>query len=283
MEFGSHDVTSMRALLAKTSLLGQPKWAAATRGDGPAAVAVAVSFIPVDKITLSFDLAMTALVACAIEGDAGAQIIVANILFHLRGAAAGHQQIATSWFTSNPAAAGVSGKRRGETAEVPLTNGLKRIEPSKSEAMVPKAHELWRTIPANEINGSRRLAVDEYVAESLTRINMKPWVAAAAGDVLCAIRLAREVEIPKDEFTRPVDDRLTLLLYCALKGSAEAALVLSSLLRRMPLKATVKKRLVASWLVRGRQIDDFGEPDVTPRRSHLRLVPKLLGGQEEES
>jgi hypothetical protein len=75
LQFNSIDVNAMRALLARTTLFGQPKWAAAASGDGPAAVAVAVAFIPACQITPSLDLAMTALLACAIEGDAGAQII----------------------------------------------------------------------------------------------------------------------------------------------------------------------------------------------------------------
>jgi hypothetical protein len=74
LDFTFHDLKSVRALLAKTTLLGQPKWAAAAGGDGPAAVAVAISFIPAAKITPALDIAMTALIACAIEGDPGVSI-----------------------------------------------------------------------------------------------------------------------------------------------------------------------------------------------------------------
>jgi hypothetical protein len=83
-----------------------------------------------------------------------------------------------------------------------------------------------------------------------------------------------------DCLDNPLASRLP---HCALPGSAESALALWSLLRRRPLEVTAKKRLVASWLVRGRLIENVGEPDVTPRRSHHRLVPKLLGEQEDES
>jgi hypothetical protein len=283
LQFSSHDVTSMRAVLAKTSLFGQPKWAAAASGDATAAVAVAVSFIPVDEITPSLDLAMTALITCAIEGDPGAATVASNMLRHLPGVSPHHRQIATSWFVSNLAACVPSKRNAVMTEAASSTNVAEEIGPSECEAMAPKAFELWRTIPAGAFDESRRLAVIGYVAEFLTGINIKAWKAAISGDAACAIRIAREIAIPEDEFTYPVEARLTLLLYCALKGSAEAALALSSLLREMPLDETVKNRLAASWLVRSRHTDQFGELDVTPRRSHLSLVPQIFGNREDKS
>jgi hypothetical protein len=283
LDFSFHDVTSLRTVLAKTTLLGQPKWAAAVAGDGAAAVAVAISFIPAEKITQSLDLAMTALIACAIEGDPGAAIVASNILRHLPGATPRHHQIATSWFVSNLATCASRKAGGAATEAAPLANAVEWTEPSEFNAAAPKSYELWRTIPATEFNESHRSAVVEYIAESLPGVETKAWMGAIAGDALCAIRIAREITIPVDGFTRPLDARLTLLLHCALTGSADAALALSSLLRRMPLDATAKKRLVASWLVRGRLIEDVGEPEVTPRRSRLRLVPKLLGDREDAS
>jgi hypothetical protein len=280
LDFSFHDLTSMRALLAKTTLLGQPKWAAAVAGDGPAAVAVAISFIPAGQITPSLDLAMTALIACAIEGDPGAAIVASNILRHLPDATPCHHQIATSWFVSNLATCISRKARRGATEMAPLTRA-DGIERSEFNAAAPKPYELWRTIPANEFNESRRSAVVEYIADSVPRLESKAWMGAIAGDALCAIRIAREIAFPIHDFTRPLDARLTLLLHCALTGSADAALTLSSLLRRMPLDTTAKKLLVASWLVRGRLIEDLGEPEI-PRRSHLVLVP-LVRDREDES
>jgi hypothetical protein len=282
LDFTFQDVKSMRALLAKTTLLGQPKWAAAVAGDGPAAVAVAISFIATDKIAPSMDLAMTALIACAIEGDPGAAIVASNILRHLPAATPRHHRIATSWFVSNLATC-ASRKTRGAVTElVPLTNAVKGIEPSETPP-APETRELWRTIPANEFNESHRSAIVEYIAESLPGVETKAWMGAIAGDALSAIRIAREIAFPIIEFTRPLDARLTLLLHCALTGSVDAALALSSLLRRTPLKASTKKLLVVSWLIRSRLIEDLGEPGVTPRHSHLRLVPTRVGDQEDES
>jgi hypothetical protein len=281
LDFTFHDLKSVRALLAKTTLLGQPKWAAAAGGDGPAAVAVAISFIPAAKITPALDIAMTALIACAIEGDPGAAIVASNILRHLPDATPCHHQIATSWFVSNLATCVSRKAKRGATETAPLTRAVDGIERSEFNAAATKPYELWRTIPANEFNESRRSAVVEYIADSVPRLESKAWMGAIAGDALCAIRIAREIAFPIHDFTRPLDARLTLLLHCALTGSADAALTLSSLLRRMPLDTTAKKLLVASWLVRGRLIEDLGEPEI-PRRSHLVLVP-LVRDREDES
>jgi hypothetical protein len=269
LDYSFHDLTSMRALLAKTTLLGQPKWAAAVGGDGPAAVAVAISFIPAEQITLSMDLAMTALIACAIEGDPGAAIVASNILRHLPDATPRHHQIATSWFVSNLATCAF--RKPGRAATKEGTAGAVEVGPSEPNPAAPKAYEFWRTIPSNDFNETHRSAIIEYIG---TVPKSKAWMGAIAGDALCAIRIARQIAFPIDEFTPALDARLTLLLHCALTGSADAALALSSMLRLMPLDATVKKLLVASWLFRGRPIEDLGE--AAPRPSHLRIVPKLV-------
>lgn len=54
--------------------------AAAIRGDTAAAVGAALSVLPVYKVTLTADIAMTALLRCALEGDATTTLVLANIL-----------------------------------------------------------------------------------------------------------------------------------------------------------------------------------------------------------
>jgi hypothetical protein len=44
------------------------------------------------------------------------------------------------------------------------------------------------------------------------------------------------------------DFKMTVLLHSALGGSAGAALVLSSLLRRLPIDSVLRRRLATSWL-----------------------------------
>ena len=105
VQFEATDLTAIRLLLAKLVLFDRPKWRDAIAGDAAAAIAVAVSFLPIDNVTHQVDLAMTALIRCAIEGDLAAAIVVANILRRLPGSAPSHRQIATSWFVSNLAVA----------------------------------------------------------------------------------------------------------------------------------------------------------------------------------
>jgi hypothetical protein len=83
--------------------------------------------------------------------------------------------------------------------------------------------------------------------------NNREWRGAAAGDTARAVRIALRMKIP-EEITYPVDARMTFLLHCALNGSAAAALVLSHLLRKMPLDANTRSRLATSWLVRNLQL-----------------------------
>lgn len=104
-QFEAADLTAIRVLLAKLALLGRSKWRDAVAGDAPAAIAVALSFLPIDNVTRQVDVAMTALVRCAIEGDLAAAIVIANILRNLPGSTPLHRQIATSWFVSNLAMA----------------------------------------------------------------------------------------------------------------------------------------------------------------------------------
>jgi len=104
-KFTSEDLVAIKEMLSKTALLGDPRWDEAVAGDVPSAVAVAVSFLPIDVITLQVDLALTALVRFAIEGDPAAAIVLSNILRNLPGGRAGHRRIATSWFVSNLEAA----------------------------------------------------------------------------------------------------------------------------------------------------------------------------------
>jgi hypothetical protein len=272
LDFSFHDLTSMRALLAKTTLLGQPKWAAAVAGDGPAAVAVAISFIPAEEITMSMDLAMTALIACAIEGDPGAAIVASNILRHLPDATPRHHQIAASWFVSNLATCAFRKAGGAVTEAAPHTKAVEGIETSETMSPAPEPRELWRTIPANNFTDSHRSAVVAFINKSVPRLDKKVWMGAIAGDALCAIRIAREITHEIDVFTRPLDVRLTLLLNCALNGSAEAAFELSSQLGRMPLEATTRARLKASWLDCGRRLAYAREPDTAPRSQPIAIL-----------
>jgi hypothetical protein len=129
----------------------------------------------------------------------------------------------------------------------------------------PYPFELWRLIPAEEFDQSRKYAVAAYIA--MCAVGDVEWRRAIAGDATCAIRIALRMEVP-DEIFYPVDARMTLLVYAALNGSAAAALVLANLLRRMPLDGPDKNRLATSWLVRNLGIAGRDASDLRRRRLH---------------
>jgi hypothetical protein len=80
-----------------------------------------------------------------------------------------------------------------------------------------------------------------------TASTMDVWRKAVGGDAASAMGLALRMEIPS-AITPRTDIVMTVLLHNALRGSAGAALVLSNLLRRMPIDRAVRGRLAASWL-----------------------------------
>ncbi len=139
--------------------------------------------------------------------------------------------------------------------------------------------ELWRSIPAERFDLSRRLAVAAYLA---TRAGGDvEWRRAIAGDATCALRMALRIEVP-DEITYPVDAIMTLLLYCALDGSGAAALVLAHLLRRMPIDGPLRERLATSWLVRNLRSARSVNTAWSPRRSVARRPNVASSGDEED-
>jgi hypothetical protein len=155
-------------------------------------------------------------------------------------------------------------------------------ETAAALAKEPYPCRLWRMIPADAFDESRRLAVCVYIVEFSPR-NIE-WQNAIAGDAAYAVRIALRMEIP-DEVTYPIDAGMTLLLYSALQGSAAAALVLAHLLRRMPLDGPLKNRLATSWLVRN--LPDACSDTVAPprRRSYARrsIAAQPLSSGEDAS
>lgn len=61
-------------------LRGTGELYAAQRGDAAAAIAAALSVMPIQDFTLEVDITMTALLRCAVEGDSAAALVLANVL-----------------------------------------------------------------------------------------------------------------------------------------------------------------------------------------------------------
>ncbi|MBN8990615.1 MAG: hypothetical protein J0H42_20410 [Rhizobiales bacterium] len=109
----------------------------------------------------------------------------------------------------------------------------------------PGALLLWRTVPAHGFDFMRRAAVTECMRRTSSTIDV--WRKAVGGDAASAMGLALRMEIPS-AVTARTDLVMTVLLHSALRGSAGAALVLSYLLRRMPIDDVLRRRLATSWL-----------------------------------
>jgi hypothetical protein len=145
-QFEPSDLAAIRGVLANTVLFGQPKWRGAVAGDVPCAVAVAVSFMPVNRITVQVDIAMTALIRCAAEGDFAAAIVAGNILRNLPGDLRLHRRIATSWFASNLTALRAMTGKSGSTAN-PGPAATTKAKQRASKRATPTVTKSRRILP----------------------------------------------------------------------------------------------------------------------------------------
>ncbi|QDM26027.1 hypothetical protein FNL56_07945 [Tardiphaga sp. vice304] len=126
------------------------------------------------------------------------------------------------------------------------------------------AHLLWRSVPAHRFHRDHRAAVNECMRR--TSSTMEIWRLAIAGDPASAINLALNMDIP-DQITIRTDLTMTVLLHNVLRGSSGAALVLSNLIRRMPIDRVDRRRFATSWLAHNFR-DAWPELDERLRRSH---------------
>lgn len=147
-------------------------------------------------------------------------------------------------------------------------------------ATKPPPYKLWRMLPAEAFDEVCRLEVMGHVGLYMSSI--REWKDAVAGDAACAVKIALSMEIPS-EIDYPVDARMTLLLYCALNGSAGASLVLAHMLRRMPLERKLKSRLVTSWQKHNLLLA-YPKVAGTDRLHRRRSIAfQLLNGEESAS
>jgi hypothetical protein len=142
--------------------------------------------------------------------------------------------------TKNNMTSGSSHDHRGRDADVDVD-----VAAGSDHSEWPHALLLWRTVPAHDFDPARRAAVADCMRRTSSTIDV--WRKAVGGDAASAMGLALGMDIPS-EITVRTDFKMTVLLHSALGGSAGAALVLSSLLRRMPIDGVLRRRLATSWL-----------------------------------
>jgi hypothetical protein len=82
-----------------TVLHGGDKFAAALRGDAAAAIAVTFSLMPFEAMTLQVDIAMTALLRCALDSNAASALVLAQVLGLTELGHPFATELAALWFT----------------------------------------------------------------------------------------------------------------------------------------------------------------------------------------
>jgi hypothetical protein len=74
-------IGGIREALLGTEIHGEPDWSRAILGNGAVAIRVAVEQMKTHRITAGeIDLALSAVLACALEGDAASAILISSAL-----------------------------------------------------------------------------------------------------------------------------------------------------------------------------------------------------------
>ncbi|MBM7486065.1 MULTISPECIES: hypothetical protein [Bradyrhizobium] len=95
--FDESTAQQLRRTLSTIAILEVPTWRAAAGGDGAAAVGLALRLDP-QRVTINgLDLVMTALAACAAEGDAAACLTMSHCMRRFFPTSKREARLATSW------------------------------------------------------------------------------------------------------------------------------------------------------------------------------------------
>ncbi len=98
---GDAQLSHLRATVAKISVMKDRQWLLGLQGDAAASIAIAIGAMPIGQITLDVDVAMSSLALCALDGSAGAALVLSHIL---RRTALDHpfgKELSTSWLALN--------------------------------------------------------------------------------------------------------------------------------------------------------------------------------------
>jgi hypothetical protein len=98
---GSGQHLLLGATLEKICVMNDHQWLCALRGDAAASIAIAIGAMPINQVTLEVDLAMSALALCALEGSAGAALVLAHILRRTPLEHPFGRDISASWLAHN--------------------------------------------------------------------------------------------------------------------------------------------------------------------------------------
>ena len=90
-------VEQLRTALQTIAMIDEPTWRAAATGDASAAIGLALRLVPGKSSPMAYRLVMTALVACAAEGNTAACIVMTYVLRNRIEVTRLERQIAESW------------------------------------------------------------------------------------------------------------------------------------------------------------------------------------------
>ncbi|WP_143275395.1 hypothetical protein [Bradyrhizobium canariense] len=96
-DFHPDAIRAMRSVASQVEFFGEPRWRAAVAGDAASAIAIVLSMKPKGPFRQKFDLAMTALAACACEGNAAACVVIGNIILNLSRGSDKESDLADAW------------------------------------------------------------------------------------------------------------------------------------------------------------------------------------------
>jgi hypothetical protein len=78
--FDHASVGKLRTALLSTSLLREPRWSDAVRGDPIAVVGIAATLLPAKSVTPFIDIVMSALCLNALRGNGGCTLVLSHVL-----------------------------------------------------------------------------------------------------------------------------------------------------------------------------------------------------------
>lgn len=95
--FDARSAKALRETLAAVAILDEPAWPAAVRGDPSAVIGLALRLNPQRSTDIAYDLVMTAVAACAAEGNDAACLVMSHVLPCRPGASRREVRLATGW------------------------------------------------------------------------------------------------------------------------------------------------------------------------------------------
>lgn len=104
----------------------------------------------------------------------------------------------------------------------------------------------WRTMPADQLGDAQHLLL-RTTLQNIATFTGRQWLAGLHDNAAACIKIAlRAHRISK--IALEVDLAMSFLMASALGGNAGSALVLSHILRRVPIDRGFAKKLSVSWL-----------------------------------